>query len=128
MFGVVSWASKRQQSVSTSSTESEYIAGCQAVKELVWLKCLVTDLTSRALEVKFYMDNQSAIRLVKNPVFHKNTKHIDVQYHFIREKYQRDEFKLEYINTSQQLADIFTKALNKSRQKNIKETSLSWNI
>ncbi|KAK9712668.1 Reverse transcriptase (RNA-dependent DNA polymerase) [Popillia japonica] len=75
--GVVSWASKRQQSVSTSSTESEYIAGCQAVKELVWLKCLVTDLTSRALEVKFYMDNQSAIRLVKNPVFHKNTKHID---------------------------------------------------
>lgn len=116
--GVISWASMRQQSVSTSSTESEYIAACQAVKELVWLKCLIAELNpNEVVDAKFYMDNQSAIRLIKNPVFHKRTKHIDVQYHFIREKFQEGLFKLEYIKTDDQIADIFTKALIKSRHK-----------
>lgn len=114
--GVISWASTRQKSVSTSSTESEYIAACQAVKELVWIKQLVAELSSNQnIKAKFYMDNQSAIRLVKNPVFHKRTKHIDVQYHFIREKFQEDQFELEYINTDEQVADILTKGMNKSR-------------
>lgn len=79
---------------------------------------LLTELLSVSnLSSTFYMDNQSAIRLIKNPVFHKRTKHIDVQYHFIREKFQEGQFNLEYVNTDEQIADILTKALNKNRRK-----------
>lgn len=53
------------------------------------------------------MDNQSAIRLIKNPVYHKRTKHIDVQYHFIMEKYQENHFDLEYVSTDEQMTDIY---------------------
>ena len=116
--GVVSWASMRQQSVSTSTTESEYIAACQGVKELIWLKHLVVELKpDQIIKAKFFMDNQSAIKLIKNPVFHKRTKHIDVQYHFIREKFEEKEFELEYVNTDEQIADILTKALIGKRHK-----------
>lgn len=57
------------------------------------------------------MDNQSAIRLIRDPEFHKRTKHIDVAYHMIREKYEQQLFCFEYINTKEMLADIFTKSL-----------------
>lgn len=57
------------------------------------------------------MDNQSGIRLIKNPEFHFRTKHIDVRYHFIREKYEEGMFELNYIETKSMIADIFTKAL-----------------
>lgn len=63
----------------------------------------------------FYMDNMSAIRLVKNPEFHKRTKHIDVGYHFIREKFNDGLFKLEHVSTDEMIADILTKALPKIR-------------
>lgn len=116
--GVVSWASMRQQSVTLSSTESEYVAACQAIKEMIWLRELITGLSFvESVKAKFYMDNQSAIRLIKNPVHHKRTKHIDVQYHFIREKFEENLFDLEYVCTDEQIADIFTKALNKNRHK-----------
>lgn len=62
-----------------STMESEYIAASDAVKELIWL---LDELTDKNNDVKFLMDNQSAIRLIKNPEFHKRTKHIDVRYHF----------------------------------------------
>lgn len=69
---------------STTVRSAEYVAACQAVKELVWIKKLVAELSSNEnIKAKFYMNNQSAIRLVKNPVFYKRKKHIDVQYHFI---------------------------------------------
>lgn len=63
----------------------------------------------------FYMDNMSAVRLIKNPEFHKRTKHIDVRYHFIREKYRNGLFNLEHISTKEMIADIGTKALPKVR-------------
>lgn len=109
---VVSWSSERQQSVSLSTTESEYIAASQCVKELVWLLNLLRDILNEdSINATLFMDNQSAIRLVKNPEFHKRSKHIDIRYHFIREKYEGKCFKLEYISTHDMLADIFTKAL-----------------
>lgn len=61
------------------------------------------------------MDNQSAIRLIKNPEFHKRTKHIDVRYHYIREKFEEQLFQVEFVSTVDQSADIFTKALPKER-------------
>lgn len=110
--GIISWNSVRQKSVSGSTTESEYVASALCVRELTWLEMLFHQiLGSKLLEIKLYMDNQSAIRLIKNPEFHKRTKHIDVAYHTVREKYKRGLFTLEYINTKEMLADIFTKAL-----------------
>lgn len=114
MFGesVISWCSERQKSVSLSTTESEYMAASQAVKELVWLKYILCEiLDEKSLKISLYLDNQSAIRLIKNPEFHKRTKHIDVRYHFIREKYEENLFTLEYISTNEMIADVFTKAL-----------------
>lgn len=109
---LVSWSSERQQSVSLSTTESEYIAGSQCVKELVWLKSLLCEiLNESSIKTTLYMDNQSAIRLVKNPEFHKRTKHIDIRYHFIREKFEAKIFDLEYVETKNMIADVFTKAL-----------------
>lgn len=109
---MVSWSSERQQSVSLSTTESEYIAASQCAKELVWLKNLVCEiLDETSIETILYMDNQSAIRLVKNPEFHKRTKHIDIRYHFIREKFEENFFDLEYVATQDMIADVFTKAL-----------------
>lgn len=91
LFGssAVSWGSVRQKSVSLSTTESEYIAASDAVKELVWLERLIAQITSKKrIKSLFRMDNQSAVRLIKNPEFHKRTKHVDVRYHFIREKFE----------------------------------------
>lgn len=110
--GIISWCSERQKSVSLSTTESEYIAASQCVKELIWLINIFNEiLVEKSLKFRLFMDNQSAIRLVKNPEFHKRTKHIDVRYHFIREKYEENLFTLEYISTNEMIADVFTKAL-----------------
>lgn len=110
--GIISWNSSRQKSVSASTTESEYIAASLWVRELVWLKVLFLEiLDANLLNVILYMDNQGAIKLIKNPEFHKRTKHIDVAYHIIREKYEQRVFELEYVNTKEMLADVFTKAL-----------------
>lgn len=77
---VISWSSERRKSVSLSKIESEYIAASNAIKELVWLRDFLNDLLPEKLnQVKFFMDNQSAVRLIENPEFHKRTKHIDCQ-------------------------------------------------
>lgn len=114
---IISWSSQRQKSVSTSTTESEYIAASEAIKELIWIQRFRKELLPYI--ATFYMDNQGAIRLIKNPEFHKRTKHIDVRYHFIREKYEQGCFVLKYIPTDEQLADIFTKALPKEKHQRL---------
>lgn len=113
--GIISWCSERQKSVSLSTTESEYIAASNAVKELVWLKRILNELLDKNVDVVFHMDNQSAIRLIKNPEFHKRSKHIDVRYHFIREKFEENCFKLEFLPSNEMIADIFTKPLAKDK-------------
>lgn len=114
--GAISWCSERQKSVSLSTTESEYMAASQCVKELVWLKSIFNEILGESvLKMGFFMDNQSAIRLIKNPEFHKRSKHIDVRYHFIREKYEENLFDLQYISTKEMVADIFTKSLATQR-------------
>lgn len=114
--GAISWASEKQKTVAQSTTESEYIAASQAVKELVWLKLLLRDLSSETIDIPILgIDNQSAIKIIKNPEFHKRTKHIDVRYHFIREKFEKKMFLLKYVSTADQLADSFTKPLPKEK-------------
>lgn len=113
---IISWTSQRQHCVSLSSTEAEYISASEAVKGILWITRLITSLsTTGDKQPVLFIDNQSTIRLVKNPEFHKRTKHIDVRYHFIREKYEEGQFQLQYIGTEDQIADILTKPLVKER-------------
>lgn len=114
--GPVTWASQRQKLVTLSTTEAEYVAASITSREAVWLRRLLSEIECPCKEATtIYVDNQSAIRLVKNPEFHKRTKHIDVRYHFVREKVHSGELSVEYLQTKEQKADIFTKALPKNR-------------
>lgn len=120
--GIVSWCSERQPSVSHSTAESEYIAASLASRELVWLQRLLNEL-DLALELErptLFVDNESAVKMIKNPVLHKRTKHIEVCYHSIREKFHKNVFKLNGVSSENQLADILTKPLPRVRFENLR--------
>ena len=110
----VSWNSKKQATVALSSTEAEYMALTQAVKESIWLQALLLDLGARKhlLEIHdIHIDNQGALALAHNPEYHARTKHIDIQYHFVRQHTENKTITLTYCPTGEMTADIFTKAL-----------------
>lgn len=107
----ISWYSKRQATTALSAAESEYIAAVPAGKECLWWKLFLKPFGLAQSTITLHEDNQAAIALTKNPQFHDRTKHIQTQYHWIREQVANDLFKLSYINTKSQLADIFTKSL-----------------
>ncbi|KAK9064178.1 hypothetical protein SSX86_015558 [Deinandra increscens subsp. villosa] len=114
--GAVSWCSKRQPTVSLSTTEAEYRAAAMAAQECVWLTQLLKELNQEVkAKVTMFGDNLSSILLAENPTFHARTKHIEVHYHFIREKVLRGEIDFKYINTLEQMADMFTKSLSKEK-------------
>ena len=110
--GTVSWCSKRKPTISLSTTKTEYRAAAMAAQESTWLMQLMEDLHQpRDYKVSIYCDNRSAICLAENPVFHARTKHVEVHYHFIREKVLQEEIELLYVKTEDQVADLFTKGL-----------------
>jgi hypothetical protein len=109
---LISWRAKKQHTVSRSSSEAEYRALSFASCELQWLVYLLTDLNVQCVKPPvLYCDNQSALHIAANPVFHERTKHLEIDCHFVREKLQQGVFKLLPIHTKSQLADFFTKAL-----------------
>jgi hypothetical protein len=109
---IIAWKSTRQKIVTLSTTEAEYVAACQTVKELIWLKLLLSELANfEDFKATLHVDNESAINLIKNPEFHQRSKHMDVRYHFIRDKYIMGEFNLVHVSSKQQQADILTKPL-----------------
>ncbi|KMQ85201.1 integrase core domain protein [Lasius niger] len=82
--GPVTWSSQRQKLVTLSTTEAKYVAAASAAKEMIWLRKLLSDIGHGCSEATvLFIDNQSAIRLVKNPEFHKRTKHIAIRFHII---------------------------------------------
>ena len=103
--------SKKQTTISLSSTEAEYIAVGSCCAQVLWMKQQLHDLGIDLKEIPIMCDNTSTISLAKNPVQHSRTKHIDVRHHFIRDHVQRKDIKVEFIPTNLQLADIFTKPL-----------------
>ena len=109
--GPITWSSHRQKLVTMSTTESEYVAAAAAAKESIWLRKLLSDIDRPcASATVLQVNNQSTIKLA-NAEFHKRTKHIDVRYHFLREKYESGEISIEYVPSRLQKGDIFTKAL-----------------
>ena len=112
--GAIAWCSKRQGCTADSTTEAEFVAMAESVKEAIWLRRLLHSLGFPSkVPTPIFSDNQGAIQLVKNPKFHKRTKHIETKYFLIRENYDRKQIDVFYIHTKQQLADLLTKALTR---------------
>jgi len=111
----ISWSSKLQPTVAVSTTEAEYMAAAQAVKEALWLRKLIMEFELQFGTMRIYSDNQGAIKLLKHPVASVKSKHIDVIHHFARERVARKEVQFEYISTDLMIADCMTKALAASK-------------
>jgi hypothetical protein len=110
----ISWCSQKQSIVAQSTTEAEYVAASQSIKDLLWLNLLKNELLNEIGDVpRLMVDNQSAIKLIKNSQFHKRSKHIDIKYHFIRDHYEKGHFIVGYVNSKDQKADVLTKGLAK---------------
>ncbi|KAI7942641.1 hypothetical protein MJO28_012668 [Puccinia striiformis f. sp. tritici] len=113
-IGAISWKSRKQATVSLSSTEAEYKALSDSCKEGLWLRHLLSELHLRPnTAIPLHVDNEGAEALAKNPEHHARTKHIHARYHFIRECLQNDEISLLHVSTNDMLADMLTKPLNR---------------
>jgi transposase InsO family protein len=114
--GAVSWQACKQRTVALSSTDAEYMAAAQATREAVWWRTLMTELglpPSAATTV--HSDSQGAIARAKNPEQHKRAKHMDIQYHYVREQVQAGSVVMPYISTELMVADVLTKPLAADR-------------
>ncbi|WVZ90645.1 hypothetical protein U9M48_036929 [Paspalum notatum var. saurae] len=106
---LVSWSSRKQASVSLSTTEAEYIAAASCCSQLLWMKATLSDFGLRFKKIPLLVDSTSAISVAKNPILHSRTKHIDVRFHFLRDHYEKGDIDLVHVAFENQLADIFTK-------------------
>jgi hypothetical protein len=113
----ITWVTKRQQSVALSSCESEYMAITEAAKEVTWLRQFMAEILSRPNDaiknVTIFTDNQAAKLWCENDQDHNRSKHVDTKYHFVRDGVKRGMYKIEWISTQDQQADILTKGVGK---------------
>jgi histone deacetylase 1/2 len=110
---LVSWSARKQATVSRSSTESEYKAMANATAEIMWVQTLLKELeVKNPHAAKLWCDNLGAKYLSANPVFHARTKHIEVDFHFVRERVTQKLLEIEFIPSGDQIADGFTKSLS----------------
>ncbi|PKU73211.1 Retrovirus-related Pol polyprotein from transposon TNT 1-94 [Dendrobium catenatum] len=115
---LISWSVKKQNAISRSSTEAEYRALASAAAEITWIRRLLQELNcSQPTATPLFCDNVSAIALANNPVFHAQTKHIEVDCHYIRHCIKDNTIRVHHIPTKDQIADLFTKSLPSPRFK-----------
>ena len=110
----ISWESRKQRTVALSSTEAEYMALTEAAKETTYLRCFLKEvgiLSSDAKPTNAFCDNQEAQELMRNPVHHARSKHINIRHHYVREVFEKGDLEVEYIPTTEMVADVLTKAL-----------------
>jgi hypothetical protein len=107
----VSWASKKNL-VALSTAEAEYITAGHCCAQLLWMGQTLRDYGYKLSKVPLLCDNESAIRMMDNPIEHSRTKHIYIWYHFLRDHQQKGDIEIAYVSTHNQLADIFTKPLD----------------
>jgi Reverse transcriptase (RNA-dependent DNA polymerase). len=116
----VLWQSRRQNSVSLSTAESEYVALSEACSDVVWVTNILNDMSLDFHKpINIFEDNQSAMKMVVSQS--KRAKHIDIRYHFVREKAEENLIKLVYIDTNNQIGDLFTKPLHAPKFVNLRK-------
>ncbi|XP_050875001.1 secreted RxLR effector protein 161-like [Lathyrus oleraceus] len=113
IFGnsLVSWSCKKQASVALSTTEAEYIATGSYCAQILWLKQQLLDYGVNLGSISIKCDNTSAINISKNPIMHSRTKHIGIRHHLLKDHVLKGDIEISFIDTQNQLADIFTKLL-----------------
>ncbi|GJW21208.1 putative ribonuclease H-like domain-containing protein [Tanacetum coccineum] len=112
---LISWQCKKQTIVATSTTEAEYVAAANCCGQVLWIQNQMLDYGFNFMNTKIYIDNESTICIVKNPVFHSKTKHIAIRHHFIRDAYEKKLIQVLKIHTDDNVADLLTKAFDVSR-------------
>ena len=117
----ISWKSSLQSVVSLSTTEVEYIALAEAVKESFWLKGIMGDFGIQQEAVEIKCDSSSAICLTKHQTFHERSKHVNVRLHFIRDEVNNGSVKVEKVGTEENVSDMLTKAIPNSKLKHCLE-------
>ncbi|GJS33623.1 hypothetical protein Tco_0532005 [Tanacetum coccineum] len=112
---LISWQCKKQTIMATSTTEAEYVATANCCGQVLWIQNQMLDYGFNFMNTKIYIDNESTICIVKNPVFHSKTKHIEIRHHFIRDAYEKKLIQVLKIHTDDNVADLLTKAFDVSR-------------
>ncbi|GJW44680.1 putative ribonuclease H-like domain-containing protein [Tanacetum coccineum] len=129
---LISWQCKKQTIVATSTTEAEYVAAASCCGQVLWIQNQMLDYGFNFMNTKIHIDNESTICIVKNPVYHSKTKHIEIRHHFIRDSYEKKLIRVEKIHTDFNVADLLTKAFDGPRFHflvvNIGYTWIAWRI
>ncbi|GKC74659.1 putative ribonuclease H-like domain-containing protein, partial [Tanacetum coccineum] len=112
---LISWQCKKQTIVATSTTEAEYVAAANCCGQVLWTQNQMLDYRFNFMNTKIYIDNESIICIVKNPVFHSKIKHFEIKHHFIRDAYEKKLIQVLKIHTDDNVADLLTKAFDVSR-------------
>lgn len=113
--GPITYKSKQQSSVALSTAEAEYVAASLAARDIIWLRMFLEELGCSYQRVLMHIDSQATERYIRNPENQSKMKHIDIAYQHTRDSFRAQKFELEYINTKDQKADIFTKSLPTER-------------
>ncbi|GJS65753.1 hypothetical protein Tco_0680317 [Tanacetum coccineum] len=112
---LITWQCKKQTIMATSTTEAEYVAAASCCGQVLWIQNQMLDYGFNFMNTKIYIDNESTICIVKNPVYHSKTKHIAIRHHFIRDAYEKKLIQVLKIHTNDNVADLLTKAFDVSR-------------
>nr|GEV36395.1 putative ribonuclease H-like domain-containing protein [Tanacetum cinerariifolium] len=112
---LISWQCKKQTIVANSTTEAEYIAASNYCGQVLWLQNQLLDYGYNFMQTKIYVDNKSVICMVKNPVYHSKTKHIEIRHHFIRDSYEKRLIEMVKLHTNYNVADLLIKAFDVTR-------------
>nr|GEY34013.1 hypothetical protein [Tanacetum cinerariifolium] len=113
---LISWQCKKQTIIATSTTEAEYVAAASCCGQVLWIQNQMLDYGFKFINTKIYIDNESTICIVKNPVFHSKTKHIKIRHHFITDAYEKKLIYVLKIHNDDNVADLLTKAFDGKRQ------------
>ncbi|GKB86092.1 hypothetical protein Tco_0958364 [Tanacetum coccineum] len=112
---LISWQCKKQTIVANSTTKAEYVAVSSCCGQVLWIQNQMLDYGYNFTNTKIFIDNESTICIVKNPVFHSKTKHIEIRHHFIRDSNEKKLIQMIKIHTNQNVADLLTKVFDVGR-------------
>ncbi|GJX74334.1 hypothetical protein Tco_0312929 [Tanacetum coccineum] len=111
----ISWQCKKQTVVANSTTKAEYVAAANCCRQVLWIQNQMLDYGFNFMNTKIYIDNKSTICIVKNPVYHSKTKHVEIRHHFIKDSYEKKVIQVMKIHTDHNVADLLIKAFDVSR-------------